>query len=110
MQVPLQRVLILEVFGVHTDAMCLSGWTALHEAAAMGHVTVVEELLKAGATTNARCRGVTPLHDAVCAGHRQVFTRMFQTFFHSDWKGLGGFTVGLRCIRSSFGAATGVFM
>lgn len=42
-----------------------------------GDESVVQELLRAGADVGARsCDGVTPMHDAVSAGHHQVMENL----------------------------------
>ena len=38
--------------GVEVNVPDVGGWTALHAAAESGHMTVVQELLKAGADLN----------------------------------------------------------
>ncbi|XP_045889810.1 poly [ADP-ribose] polymerase tankyrase-1-like [Micropterus dolomieu] len=68
-----------------------AGWTALHEASAVGDEAVVEELLKAGANVNARsCDGVTPLHDAVSSGHYQVVALLLQYGSNASDRTVGG--------------------
>ena len=58
---------VMQVFlrhGVHVDARCSSGYTALHNAASANQVGAVEVLLDAGADIHAKIDsdGKTPLH------------------------------------------------
>lgn len=61
--------LLLESAGVRIEWRNAAGWTALHEAAWMGHVGMVRLLLEFGAEVDARdAKGRTPLHFAVGCG------------------------------------------
>lgn len=49
------------------------GCTALHKAAAAGHLALVHLLVEKGAVANIRdCLNLTPLHRAACCGHSEV--------------------------------------
>jgi ankyrin repeat protein len=57
--------------GANPDTRDDRGWTALHRAAAGGHLDILERLLAAGANPNTRNdRGETPLHLAAACAYR----------------------------------------
>jgi len=61
-----------EMVKVQGIAMDANGFTALHAAAAFGHVEVVEMLLCLGLDLNQYTKAGTPLSCAVTSGHRVV--------------------------------------
>jgi ankyrin repeat protein len=64
---------VVFVKGARISKRIQSGGTALHLAAAMGHVELLQMLLVAGANANAKCRdGRTPLQWARNHGHDEV--------------------------------------
>lgn len=61
------------VLDAGVDVMDSGKWTALHEAACCGHVTIVDVLLKKKAFVNPlNHMGRTPLHLAAMSGHNKV--------------------------------------
>lgn len=73
------------------DMVSENGFTALHAAAAFGHLEVVETLLLLGSDTNRVTQAGSPLHCAVTSGNRSVIATLL--FAQADpnarlWNGM----------------------
>ncbi|BDA44275.1 probable E3 ubiquitin-protein ligase XBOS33 at N-terminal half [Coccomyxa sp. Obi] len=101
-QVPLRDVRIHDMSGQcrYVDSRAENGLTALHMAAALGHLACVQALLTAGASMMVRTvdldmhsslqspAGSTPLHLAAQRGHIAILQAMLQA--HADALGTWG--------------------
>jgi ankyrin repeat protein len=80
--------------GVPVDAVNGLGDTALMDAAAVGNVEVVKQLLRLGADPNAKSRTrECVLHDAVRNGHAEVVAALLDAGARSDYVTSRGETV-----------------
>ena len=79
--------------GAAVNARSEGGRTALHAAAAEGHVQIVRDLLAAGAGQGGNKRGDTPLISAALRGHLAVVEVLLGTGLSEvDTKNTDGFT------------------
>ena len=66
--------------GAAVDARDDAGFTALHSAAELGILPLIDALLQRGADPNASAevdgKGVTPLHLAATRGHADAISRL----------------------------------
>ena len=70
-----------------------NGWTALHEAAGLNHVSVAKLLIAAGANPNFATLGDrTPLHDASKCGHEEMVTVLLTAGANPNFVTSGGWT------------------
>ncbi|KAF5025375.1 hypothetical protein F66182_2540 [Fusarium sp. NRRL 66182] len=71
--------------GADVNAQPSTSGSALHEAAGLGYLTMVNLLLKKGAGINARSpSGVSPLQDAAAGGHLDVVKSLIQQGANRD--------------------------
>ncbi len=85
--------LLLKSRRFNVDETNESGWTALHKAARVGNIQMVEMLLNAGADVNQRTLSQqTPLHIAADEGHLLIVCKLSDFMEDPELKDEHGFT------------------